>query len=253
MSLLAVEHLDRSFGGVVAAHDVSFAVERGEMLALIGPNGAGKSTVFNMIGGQLRPDRGAVLLDGETVTHVSPQERFRRGIGRTFQIAQAFHSMTVCENVQMALISHHHENRALWTEARQRHRKKAFDLLAQVGMAEAADRPCSELAYGDVKRVELAIALAGEPKLLLMDEPTAGMALRERAALMELTHDIARTRGIGVLFTEHDMDVVFGHASRILVLLRGEIIAAGSPEAIRENARVRQAYLGDAPVFLGAR
>ncbi len=120
-------------------------------------------------------------------------------------------------------------------------------LLDQVGMADAADRPCSELAYGDVKRVELAVALAGDPRLLLMDEPTAGMALRERAALMELTQDIARTRRIGVLFTEHDMDVVFGHASRVLVLLRGEVIAAGSPDEIRANAEVRRAYLGDAP------
>ncbi|KAB0268686.1 ABC transporter ATP-binding protein [Microvirga brassicacearum] len=252
MSLLAVERLNKAFGGVVAAHDVSFAVERGEMLALIGPNGAGKSTVFNMIGGQLPPDRGAVLLEDKAITLASPQERFRQGIGRTFQIAQAFHSMTVCENVQMALISHHRESRAIWTEARQHHRRDALDLLSQVGMAEAADRSCSVLAYGDVKRVELAIALAGEPKLLLMDEPTAGMAFRERAALMDLTHSIARTRRIGILFTEHDMDVVFGHASRILVLLRGEIIAAGSPAEIRENAQVRQAYLGNAPALTGA-
>jgi branched-chain amino acid transport system ATP-binding protein len=153
----------------------------------------------------------------------------------------------------MALISHLQETRALFTEARLRHREKAFGLLAQVGMAEAADRPCSELAYGDVKRVELAVALAGEPKLLLMDEPTAGMALRERAALMELTHGIAQTLGIGVLFTEHDMDVVFGHASRILVLLQGEIIASGDPEAIRDNERVRQAYLGEASASSGSR
>jgi branched-chain amino acid transport system ATP-binding protein len=248
MSLLMVENLSKAFGGVVAARDVSLAVESGEMVALIGPNGAGKSTIFNMVGGQLRPDRGAVLLDGNPITHASPQERFRRGIGRTFQIAQAFHSMNVCENVQMALISHHNESLALWRPARARHRDRALALLDQVGMAEAADRPCSELAYGDVKRVELAIALAGEPRLLLMDEPTAGMALRERAALMELTGEIARTRRIGVLFTEHDMDVVFGHASRVLVLLRGHIIAAGSPREIRANAQVRQAYLGDAPM-----
>ena len=247
MSLLSVERLSKSFGGVVAAREVGFSVESGEMVALIGPNGAGKSTIFNMIGGQLRPDRGVVLFEGKVITLASAQERFRRGIGRTFQVAQAFHSMTVCENVQMALISHRGEILSVWHPARERHRELALALLDQVGMAAAADRPCSELAYGDVKRVEIAVALGGDPRLLLMDEPTAGMALRERAALMELTQDIARTRRIGVLFTEHDMDVVFGHASRILVLLRGEVIAAGSPDEIRANAEVRRAYLGDAP------
>jgi branched-chain amino acid transport system ATP-binding protein len=153
--------------------------------------------------------------------------------------------MSVAENVQMAVISRTRENRAVWTPARERHRHEALELLALVGMAEAADRPCSALAYGDVKRVELAIALAGQPKLLLMDEPTAGMAPRERAALMDLTASIAASQGIGVLFTEHDMDVVFGHAARVLVLLRGEIIASGTPDEIRRDPRVRQAYLGD--------
>jgi branched-chain amino acid transport system ATP-binding protein len=245
MMLLAVKGLHKSFGGVVAARDVEFTVERGEMLAIIGPNGAGKSTVFNMVGGQLRPDRGQVLLDDQDITHASPQKRFHRGVGRTFQVAQTFLSMNAAENVQMALINCHRQSSGLWSPARERHREKAVELLSQVGMAEAADIPCSALAYGDVKRVELAIALAGEPKLLLMDEPTAGMAPRERAELMDLTAAIATSRGIGVLFTEHDMDVVFGHAARVLVLLRGQIIAAGTPDEIRQNEQVRRAYLGD--------
>jgi branched-chain amino acid transport system ATP-binding protein len=245
MTLLSVQGLHKSFGGVVAARDVAFTVERGEMLAVIGPNGAGKSTVFNMVGGQLRPDRGRVVLDGQDITAASPQKRFRRGVGRTFQVAQTFLSMTAAENVQMALISCHRHSNGLWTPARNRHRDKAVELLSQVGMAEAADSPCSALAYGDVKRVELAIALAGQPKLLLMDEPTAGMAPRERAALMALTASIAASQGIGVLFTEHDMDVVFGHAARVLVLVRGQIIAAGAPDEVRQDEQVRRAYLGD--------
>jgi branched-chain amino acid transport system ATP-binding protein len=245
MTLLSVRNLSKSFGGVVAARDVDFTLERGEMLAMIGPNGAGKSTVFNMVGGQLRPDRGQVLLDGQDITTTSPQKRFRHGVGRTFQVAQTFLSMSVAENVQMALISRSRESRDLLRPARQRHRGRALELLTLVGMAEAAERPCSALAYGDVKRVELAIALAGNPKLLLMDEPTAGMAPRERAALMDLTTSIAESQSIGVLFTEHDMDVVFGHAARVLVLLRGRIIASGMPEEIRQNPEVRQAYLGD--------
>jgi branched-chain amino acid transport system ATP-binding protein len=246
MTLLAVESLSKSFGGVAAARDVSFTLERGEMLAIIGPNGAGKSTVFNMVGGQLRPDHGAVLLDGLTITASSPQKRFRLGVGRTFQVAQTFLSMSVAENVQMALVSHKRESGALWKPARVRYREEAMEFLEQVGMADAADHPCSALAYGDVKRVELAIALAGEPKLLLMDEPTAGMGPRERAALMNLTAAIARDEAIGVLFTEHDMDVVFGHADRVLVLVRGEIVAGGAPDEIRRDPRVREAYLGDA-------
>ena len=246
MTLLAVTGLHKSFGGVVAARDVTFTVARGEMLAIIGPNGAGKSTVFNMVGGQLKPDRGQVLLDDHDITHASPQKRFRRGVGRTFQVAQTFLSMSAVENVQMALISCNRQSNGLWSPARERHRDKAIELLARVGMEEAADVPCSALAYGDVKRVELAIALAGQPKLLLMDEPTAGMAARERAALMDLTASIAESQGIGVLFTEHDMDVVFGHAARVLVLLRGQIIAAGTPDEVRQDEQVKRAYLGDA-------
>jgi branched-chain amino acid transport system ATP-binding protein len=251
MTLLTVQSLSKAFGGVVAARDVDFTLQRGEMLALIGPNGAGKSTVFNMIGGQLRPDRGNVLLDGDAITSASPQERFRRGVGRTFQVAQTFLSMSVAENVQMALISRNGESLRLWVPVRERHRDEAVELLGLVGMAEAADQACSALAYGDVKRVELAIALAGKPKVLLMDEPTAGMAPRERAALMDLTASIATRQKIGVLFTEHDMDVVFGHAARVLVLLRGEMIASGTPDAIRQNPHVRQAYLGDDVALAG--
>jgi branched-chain amino acid transport system ATP-binding protein len=244
MSLLTVEHLDKAFGGVVAARDVSFAVEAGRLLAMIGPNGAGKSTVFNMIGGQLVPDRGRIALAGEDITGLAPRHIWRRGLGRTFQVAQTFLSMTVAENVQMALISLRRRTLAWWPAAAGLHREEALGLLARVGMAENADHPCSALAYGDVKRVELAIALAGSPRLLLMDEPTAGMAPRERAQLMQLVSGIARERGIGVLFTEHDMDAVFAHADRILVLVRGEIIADGRPEEVRANARVREVYLG---------
>jgi branched-chain amino acid transport system ATP-binding protein len=253
MTVLAVRELCKSFGGVVAANNVTFSVERGELLALIGPNGAGKTTTFNMVGGQLAPDAGTVSLDGEDVTRLAPREKFRRGMGRTFQIAQTFLSMTVAENVQMALMSHAGETRRLAANARRFHRDEAVAILAPVGMADAADRPCSTLAYGDVKRVELAIALASRPKLLLMDEPTAGMAPRERAALMGLAASIARERRIGVLFTEHDMSAVFAHADRILVLVRGEIIAAGSPEEVRANARVKEVYLGETGVAAAER
>ena len=244
MSLLSVEGLQKSFGGVVAARDVTFAVEAGRLLAVIGPNGAGKSTIFNMVGGQLLPDSGRVVLAGTAITGLAPRRIWRLGVGRTFQVAQTFLSMTVAENVQMALISRNRRTLAWWPDASGLYREEALGLLERVGMDANADRPCSELAYGDVKRVELAIALAGAPKLLLMDEPTAGMAPKERAQLMQLTAGIARERSIGVLFTEHDMDAVFGHADDVIVLVRGEINASGRPEEVRANARVREVYLG---------
>jgi len=246
MSLLVAANLHKAFDGVVAARDVSFTVAAGELVAIIGPNGAGKSTTFNMIGGQLRPDSGTITFDGQPIAGLPPRAIFRRGVGRTFQIAQSFVSMSVVENVQMALISTRHETRALWRPASAYHRDAALRLLESVGMRADADKPVSTLSYGDVKRIELAIAIASAPKLLLMDEPTAGMAPRERAALMQLVATIARERRIGILFTEHDMDAVFAHADRIIVLVRGAIIAAGTPEAVRSDARVKQVYLGEA-------
>jgi branched-chain amino acid transport system ATP-binding protein len=244
MSLLVVERLSKSFGGVIAASGVSFAVEAGKLLAIIGPNGAGKSTIFNIVGGQLAPDAGRVLLNCRDITGIAPRRIWRLGVGRTFQIAQTFASMTVAENVQMALISRHGRTRAWWQNAHALYRSEALTLLERLHMHEHADRPCSELAYGDVKRVELAIALAGAPMLLLMDEPTAGMAPKERAQLMQLAAGIARERAIAILFTEHDMDAVFAHADRIIVLVRGRVITAGSPEEVKANRQVRQAYLG---------
>ena len=245
MTLLAVERLSKAFGGVTAARDVSFSLEAGKLLAIIGPNGAGKSTIFNMVGGQLVPDAGRVLLAGRDITAAPARRIWRLGVGRTFQIAQTFVSMTVAENVQMALISRHGRTRAFWPSAHALYREEALALLERLTLRADADRSCSELAYGDVKRVELAIALAGAPKLLLMDEPTAGMAPSERKELMQLAAGIARERAIGILFTEHDMDAVFGHADRVIVLVRGEIIIAGSPQEVRADRQVRRAYLGE--------
>jgi branched-chain amino acid transport system ATP-binding protein len=249
--VLAVRHLGKSFGGVHAVRDVGFDVVAGELLAMIGPNGAGKTTCFNMLNGQLAPDSGMIELAGRSIVGLKPRAIWRLGVGRTFQITQTFGSMTVRENVQMALLSHRSRLNSLLARARGLFREEAMALLEQVGIAEQAERVCGVLAYGDLKRVELAVALANEPKLLLMDEPTAGMAPKERVALMALTGQIARQRNVAVLFTEHDMDVVFAQADRIIVLDRGRLIAEGTPEAVRADARVRAVYLGTGAVYGG--
>lgn len=252
MSVLSVRSLSKTFGGVRAVNDVSFEIAPGEFLAMIGPNGAGKSTCFNMINGQLEPDSGEILFSGRNIAGLEAREVWRLGVGRTFQVAATFGSMTVAENVQMALISHSHETYHLWRAAANLHRDRALELLSQVGMRDAAERPSRELAYGDVKRVELAIALANEPRLLLMDEPTAGMAPRERNDLIKLVKRLVVERGISVLFTEHSMDVVFAFADRIIVLARGRLIADGNAAAIRDHAQVREVYFGTGKTFAGA-
>jgi branched-chain amino acid transport system ATP-binding protein len=233
MTVLAVSDLRKSFGGVAAVAGVSFAVAAGELLPLIGPNGAGKSTCFNMVGGQLRPDAGSVRLAEREVAGLPPRLICRAGVGRTFQITATFASMTVRENVQVALMAHRRETGRWWRRAARCDVPGAEALLEQVG-----------LANGDLKRLELAIVLAAAPRLLLMDEPTAGMAPRERVALMQVVRRIATGRGLAVLFTEHDMDVVFGVADRIAVLARGALIAAGDGAAIRADPQVRAIYLG---------
>ena len=253
MSVLSVHNLRKSFGGVHAVDGVSFEVVDGEFLALIGPNGAGKSTCFNMINGQLTPDSGDVCFGDRSIVGLRPRDIWRLGVARTFQVAATFASMTVVENVQVALCSHNGDLYNFGASFAARHRERAIALLHQVGMGDEPDRACKELAYGDVKRVELAIALANNPRLLLMDEPTAGMAPRERNDLIALVKRLVVEQKISVLFTEHSMDVVFAYADRILVLARGVLIADGNAEAIRDNPEVQQVYLGTGKILTRAR
>ena len=248
-AVLETRGLSRSFGAIKAVDNVSFSLVKGELLAMIGPNGAGKSTCFNMLMGQLSPSAGEVFLNGQNIVGLKPRQIWRRGVGRTFQITSTYSSMTVIENVQMALVSHHGKTFSIWPFATDLYRDEALGFLTLVDMQAQADRHCAVLAYGDLKRLELAIALCHTPTLLLMDEPTAGMAPKERIALMQLTSDIVQDRGVSVLFTEHDMDVVFAHAHRVMVLNRGQLIADGSVEAIRNDPEVQEIYLGGGTLF----
>ncbi len=243
-AVLSVRNLVKSFDGVHAVRGASFDVAAGELVALIGPNGAGKTTCFNCINGQLVPDEGTVMLAGVDITGRTPREIALAGVGRTFQVAATFASMTVRENVELALASHAGDGNALAGRGAGARSAQVAALLARAGIEALTDRHCGTLPYGDVKRVELALALAGNPKLLLMDEPTAGMAPRDRGTLMAAAADLARRSHVAVLFTEHDMDVVFGHADRVIVMDRGRIIATGTPDAVRADARVQAVYLG---------
>lgn len=244
---LEVDGLEKSFRGFKAVNGVSFSLAMAEVVALIGPNGAGKTTTFNLINGQLKPDGGRVRLEGADVTGLPPRALWKRGVARTFQITATFSSMTVRENVAVAVMAAR-GGPWRWPDLFRRmptlEAEETRRLIADVGLEALSERVCATLAYGDLKRVELAVALANAPRLLLMDEPTAGMAAAEREALMGLAVGAARSRGASILFTEHDMGVVFRHAERVLVMSRSELVASGTPDEIQDNPLVREVYLG---------
>jgi branched-chain amino acid transport system ATP-binding protein len=244
MSLLRVQGLCKSFGAVQAVQGVEFELMGGELLAIIGPNGAGKSTTFNMLHGQLRADQGSILLQGVELVGRKPSEIWRLGVGRTFQIAATFASLSVVQNVQMVLLSLDRKIYTFWSQARDYKRDQALQLLVAVGMIEHADRLCNALSYADIKRLELAMALAHGPKLLLMDEPTAGMPPHERGELMALVKRLVREQGLAVVFTEHSMDLVFSNADRVLVMAQGQVVAQGRAQEIANHTGVQNLYLG---------
>jgi branched-chain amino acid transport system ATP-binding protein len=244
MSALRAESVSKAFGGVHAVREVSLRVEAGQIVALIGPNGAGKSTFFNILTGQLTPDDGHISIEGRDVTGLPPRRIWRLGVARTFQIAASFGSMTARQAVQLAFMSDGLRFLDPFRSAARLFGPEADALLDSVGIAHLGHRVCATLAYGDVKRVEVAVALANQPRVLLMDEPTAGMAQRERGELMAMVAEIVRERRMALLFTEHDMEAVFQHADRIMVLHRGGVVAEGEPDEVRHDRHVQAIYLG---------
>ncbi|HET7260428.1 MAG TPA: ABC transporter ATP-binding protein [Casimicrobiaceae bacterium] len=243
-AILELSGLTRRFGGVTALRGVSFAVGEGELVALIGPNGAGKTTCFNVIDGTLRPDAGAVRFAGARIDGLAPETIARRGIGRTFQVASTFGSMTVREGIAIAVAARERRDGRFASGPLATHSAAIDGLVAAAGVEALADQQCSTLAWGDAKRVELALVRAGSPRLMLLDEPAAGLEPDARRILMREASALARSEGVAVLFSEHDMDVVFGFADRVVVLDRGIVIADGPPSAIRASATVAEAYLG---------
>ncbi|GIX49680.1 MAG: ABC transporter ATP-binding protein [Candidatus Tectimicrobiota bacterium] len=244
--LLRVEGVSKAFDGFLAVDRVDLAVEKGQLACLIGPNGAGKSTLFNLITGHLRPSRGRIYFRGRDITGLPPHRICRLGIGRSFQRTNIFPRLSVFDNVQVAVLAHHRQTLRFFTPARKLLRRETEALLEAVGLADVAHLPSGTLSYGLQKQLELGIALASEPELLLLDEPTAGMSPQETASTIALLARIARQRGLTLLFTEHDMEVVFSIAEKITVLHQGRVLAEGPPEAVRRHPEVQRVYLGEA-------
>jgi len=243
--VLEVTGISKSFSGFRAVSDVDLTVETGQIAAVIGPNGAGKSTLFNLITGHLRPDSGSVRLDQRDITGAPPHKICRMGIGRSFQRTNIFTKLTVFENLQAAFLVHHGRGRDFWSRARALYRDETERLLGSIGLVEQRDTIAGTLSYGNQKQLELGLALASDPELLLLDEPTAGMSATETHDTIRLIERIAGERSLTLLFTEHDMDVVFQIAQKITVLHQGRVIANGVPHEVRADPEVRRVYLGE--------
>ncbi|HUI35618.1 MAG TPA: ABC transporter ATP-binding protein [Stellaceae bacterium] len=243
--MLEVAGLSKSFAGFKAVSEVSFTVDTQQIMAVIGPNGAGKSTLFNLITGHLRPDTGKVELDGRDITGAAPHRICRLGIGRSFQRTNIFAKLTVFENLQAAFLVHHGRGHNFWSRSESLYRDETGALLESIGLAEQRDTVAGTLSYGNQKQLELGLALASDPALLLLDEPTAGMSATETHDTIRLIERIAGERALTLLFTEHDMDVVFSIAQKIAVLHQGRLIADGAPAEVRADPTVRRVYLGE--------
>ena len=243
--MLELRDLRKSFDGFLATAGVSLAVAQGSISAIIGPNGAGKTTLFNLITGHLTPDSGRVVFKGRDVTGIAPHDLCRLGMGRSFQRTNIFPRLTVYQNVQAAFLSHRGRGWNLFTPVEELYRAETEALLAAVGLADRAVEISGFLSHGAQKQLELGIALALEPEILLLDEPTAGMSASETREAIALIARLARERQLTLLFTEHDMEVVFSIAQRITVLHQGRVIAEGPPDDVRRDAEVRRVYLGE--------
>jgi branched-chain amino acid transport system ATP-binding protein len=243
--MLEVRDVWKAFDGFQAVAGVSLQVARGEIAAIIGPNGAGKTTFFNLLTGHLKPDRGAVRFETRDITGLAPHDVSRLGMGRSFQRVNIFPRLTVFENVQAAFISHRGRALDVFRRVDDLYRAESVALLASLGLADRAEEVSAFLSHGGQKQLELGIALASEPRLLLLDEPTAGMSATETRETMRLIERVTRERGLTLLFTEHDMDVVFSIAQKITVLHQGRVIADGTPDVVRADPDVRRVYLGE--------
>lgn len=245
MTLLETRELTKSFGALKAVDKVSLSIEKGTIEALIGPNGAGKTTLINLITKHLAPDSGRVLFKGQDISHLAPHLICQRGLGRSFQRVNIFSRLTVFQNIQVAIVSHQKKGFTLFSPIGKRFKGPIFDILNKVELADQADILSANLAHGDQRRLEIAIALATQPEMILLDEPAAGMSIEERASLVELLRSMVTKDGVTILFTEHDMDVVFTAAQKITVMHNGGVLTSGKPDDVRMNEDVQRIYFGE--------
>jgi branched-chain amino acid transport system ATP-binding protein len=244
--MLRVENIHKSFEHFKAVNGATLAVDKGEVVAVIGPNGAGKTTLFNLITGQLQPDQGHVIFNGEEMSRLAAHEICRRGIARSFQIANIFPRLTVFRNVQVAVLAQQQKSTQLFRLVRNMVLEETNSILANVGLVEQAGDIAGSLSHGDQRTLEIAIALGGKPELLILDEPTAGMSPEETQSTMGLIKGLADSHGLTILFCEHDMEIVFNVARSIMVMHQGRTILQGTPEEVRTHKDVQEAYLGGA-------
>lgn len=242
--MLEVKSLSKSFGGFAAVNRANLAVEKGEIVAVIGPNGAGKTTLFNLITGVLKPENGKVFFKGEDITGLPSYEVCKKGISRSFQVVNVFQRLSIFENVQISILSRERKTWNLFTPSAKLAVKETNEILESVGLMGKKGRTTGLISHGDRKVLEIAMALGGNPELLILDEPTAGMAPEETSRCIELIKDLSGKRGLTILFCEHDMEIVFGIANRIMVMVRGGTIIQGSCNEVRSNQAVQEAYLG---------
>lgn len=242
--MLRVENLKNSFGDFKAVDGATLTVDKGKIVAVIGPNGAGKTTLFNLITGHLKPDSGAVWFKGENITGLPPYVICKKGMARSFQLLNIFPRLTVFDNVQVAVLSQHNRSLHLFRPARNQLVAEANHILENVGLINKAHKIAGSLSQGDQKVLEIAIALGNEPEFLILDEPTAGMSVEETTATMTLVKRLALEQGLTLLFCEHDIDIVFSTADRIMVMKQGKTIVEGTPDEVRGNVQVQEAYMG---------
>jgi branched-chain amino acid transport system ATP-binding protein len=243
--MLRVEDLHKSFDDFKAVNGAHLIVEKEQLVAVIGPNGAGKTTLFNLITGQLQPDNGRILLNEENISKLPPHVICRKGVARSFQIANVFPRLSVFRNVQVSVLSQQKLSDKLFQPAAQLVVEETNRILENVGLLDKKMDVAGSLSHGDKRILEIAIALGNEPQLLILDEPTAGMSPEETTTTMALIKHLAEDQGLTILFCEHDMEVVFGTAQSIMVMQQGRTIVQGDPQNVRQNIEVQQAYLGD--------
>jgi branched-chain amino acid transport system ATP-binding protein len=243
--MLEVREVCKSFSGFTAVNRANLEVNRGEIVAVIGPNGAGKTTLFNLVTGILKPDGGQILFKGEEITGLPVHKTCKKGITRSFQVVNIFSRMTVFENVRISVLSQQGKTGNWFTPSRNLVNQETSEILERVGLIAKKATVCGVLSHGDQKVLEIAIALAGKPELLILDEPTAGMSPEETTRCIDLIKHLSEKLGLTILFCEHDMEIVFGIANRVMVMVRGTTLIQGSRDEVRSNQAVQDAYLGE--------